>query len=75
MWCSTLCLDGEVVSIHAKHVGIKGNMWENKVKDYLRGVIDSVNPEFAPFDSKNECNRTEHVFSSLPEVSIGTVAL
>ena len=34
--------------------------------EYLKitsgGVIDSVNPEFASSDSKNECTRTKNVF-------------
>ena len=59
MCCSIFCLDGEVVFINSKH--------ENKIgfstlilvvtcgllKDYLRGYVFSVNPEFASSDSKN----------------------
>ena len=46
-----------------------------KLLDYLRGVMDSVNSEFAPSRSKNECTRTNIVCFSLSEVSTGTVAL
>ena len=31
------------------------------LKDYLKGVIYSVNPDFASSDSKKECTRTENV--------------
>ena len=38
-------------------------------------VMDSVNPEFASSDRKNEGTKTKNVFSSLTEVSTGKVAL
>ena len=57
------CLDGEVVFINSKHVNKIGSstlivvVTCGQLKDCLMGVIYSVNPEFAPSDSKNECNR------------------
>ena len=38
-------------------------------------AIESVNPKFSPSDSVYECTRTDHNFSSLPEVSTGLGAL
>ena len=75
------CLDGKVVFIHSRHVNKIGSITLILVvtcgylKNCLRGVEDSVSPEFASYDSKNECTRTKNIFSYLPEVSTGTVAL
>ena len=33
-----------------------------QLKDYLRGVKDSVNPKFASSDSKTDGTKTKHVF-------------
>ena len=68
MCFSMFCLDGEVLFIHAKHVNEIGSrtlilvVTRGYLKDYQRGVIDSVNPEFAKSDSKNECTRNEMFF-------------
>ena len=76
MSCGMFSLYGEVVFIHSKHVNKIVSctlilvVTYGLLKDYLRGVICSVNPEFA----KNECTRSK-MFSSLPEFSTGTVAL
>ena len=43
--------------------------------EYLRGVLESVNPKLAPSHSKIELTRTHNVFSPLPEVSTEGVAL
>ena len=59
MCCSMFCLDGEVVSINSKHVNKIGSstlildVTCGLLKDYLRGDIYSVSPEFASSDSKN----------------------
>ena len=68
MCYSLFCLDGEVIFIHSKHVNKIGSstlilvVTCGLLKDYLRGDIFSVNPEFASSDSKNECTRTKNVF-------------
>ena len=59
MYCGMFCLDGEVVFIHSNHVIKIGSctlilvVTCGKLKDYLRGVMNSVNPEFASSESKN----------------------
>ena len=32
------------------------------LSEYLKGVIGNINPEFAPYNSNNECTRTDIVF-------------
>ena len=77
MWCSMFCLDREVVFIHAKYVSKKGStaliliVTCGLLKDYLRGIVDSVNPEFAPSNSKNECTRTENGFPPYLRLALG----
>ena len=81
MWCGMFCLDGEVVFIHLKQMDKIGSsalvlvFTRGKPEYYLSGVIDSVNPKFAPSDSKNECATTDNVFPPYNELSTGTVAL
>ena len=66
MCCSMFSLDGEVVFIHSKHMNKIGSITLILVvtcgllKDHHRGVINSVNPEFASSDRKNECTRTKN---------------
>ena len=62
------CLDGYVVFIYSKHVNKIGSstlilvVTCGSLKDYLRGVQESVNPEFASSDSKNEYTGTKNLF-------------
>ena len=71
MWCGMFCLDGEVVFIHLKQMDKIGSsalvlvFTRGKLEYYLSGVIDRVNPEFAPSDSKNGCTRTDNPYRSL----------
>ena len=72
MCCGMFCLDGEVVFIHSKQVNKLGpSPHGGNLKNYLRGVIDSVNPEFSQSDSKHLCNRTDVVFPSYLRLSLG----
>ena len=67
MCCGMFLLDGEVVFMPSKNLNkivsrtLISVVTHGQLKYYLREVIDSVNPEFAPSDSKNECTRTENV--------------
>ena len=71
------CLDGEAVFIHSKHVNKIGSSTLilvatcGQLKDYLRGVTLSVNPEFASSDSKNEGTRTKNVFPPYLRLALG----
>ena len=77
MGCGMFCTDGEVVFIHSKHVNKIGSstlilvVTCGLLKDYLGGVIDSVNVELASSDSKNECTRTKHTFPPFQRLALG----
>ena len=41
---------------------------------YLRGCLESLNPELAHYGSKNECTRTNTVLCPISEVNTGAVS-
>ena len=49
--------------------------FELQIRANLRGDVESIATELALYGSKNECARTDHVFSPISEVSNGTVSL
>ena len=55
-----LCPAGQVIFIHSKTIDKTGPTTliiastSGELSEYLRGVIESVNPEVAPYHRKNE---------------------
>ena len=58
MCCGMFCLDGEIIFIHSIQVNITGCitlilvLTRGYIREYLRGVVESVNPKFASSDRK-----------------------
>ena len=49
--------------------------YQSKIFEYLRGDMESLNPEFALNGSQNECTRIDIVFFPSSEINKGAVSL
>ena len=75
------CPDGEVIFNHnypADKMCPSSLMLDSSqgtLLEYIRGYMESLNPKFALYGSKNECTRPDYVFPLLSEVSTRVVTL